>query len=208
MAQAGLSVLLIDADLRKPVQHSIFNLPSSHHGLTSMLVQLKMEDLEAEPEQFYRYAFRLGQPSSLTILPCGKIPPNPSETLGTRKMKRFLKWAETQFDVIMIDTPPVLAVTDSLVVGSYVDKAILVVEAGSTKKKELERTITRLKDANVNVMGLVVNQSQSPDQYYYYYGSEEALKEDVLDVSEPQSTNDRVAPERVAQERVTVIETN
>lgn len=196
IAQAGQSVLLIDADLRKPVQHKMFELPTSQHGLTSMLIQMEIEDLEAEPEQFYRYAFRLSQPCSLTILPCGNVPPNPSETLGTQKMKRFVKWAETQFDVILVDTPPVLAVTDSLVVGSYVDKAVVVIESGRTNRKELEKTIARLHDSHVGVMGLVVNQSKSPEAYYYYYGSEddsaERTKEEMIDVSEPTPLKERV----------------
>lgn len=122
-AQEGKKVLLMDTDLRKPAVHLMFNVPN-HVGLTSVLSsQYKVTEVLRETGV-----------EGLHVLSSGPIPPNPSEMIGSRKMTALLVDLKQEYDVILFDTPPVLTVTDALIISSLCDGVILVVSAGKVKK--------------------------------------------------------------------------
>lgn len=161
MAQGENKVLLIDCDMRKPSLHKRFRI-SNNYGLTDLLLHKKtMEDVAVQYNE------------RLTVVPSGKVPPNPSEMLGSRAMTIFLEEMKKHFDYIIMDTPPVGAVTDSQVLSTKVDGTILVVKAGQTKKDVVMNSINAIKKVNGNIIGTVLNGvEQSKNKYYYYYGSE------------------------------------
>ncbi|MDQ0413821.1 CpsD/CapB family tyrosine-protein kinase [Mesobacillus stamsii] len=160
-AQQEKQVLLVDADLRKPTVHYTFNLTNTF-GLTSVLSK-QMQLVEAVDDS---------EIDNLGILTSGPIPPNPAELLGSKAMNQFLVEAREHFDVIIFDTPPVLAVTDAQVLANKCDGSILVVYSrrtemdGAIKGKEL------LENTKSKLLGVVLNHKklQSSD-YYYYYGN-------------------------------------
>lgn len=169
MAQAGHNVLIMDADLRRPVQHKIFRLPQKG-GLTGLLLEV---DLSAGQAEILEALKRVIQPTSiegLHILSSGPIPPNPSELLGSSKMERALDTLGSQYDYILIDSPPVLAVTDAIVLSRRVDGVLLVADAGKTRRSPLKQAAEQLLSGNAHVIGVVLNRlSPKSDGYYSYY---------------------------------------
>jgi len=160
-ASLGKKTLLIDADLRKPVQHKIFEFQRGP-GLTQRLI----DDLQDED------VIRQTEVPNLSLITCGDIPPNPSELLASQRLKNFMERMKEKFDIILFDTPPVIAVTDATVLSQLTDALLLVVRAGSTDVRVLERSIELLKHVNANLIGAVlngVNISTGYDSYYYYY---------------------------------------
>ena len=160
-ANLGKKVLLIDADLRKPVLHKVFDVPRSP-GLTQRLVQdLNDQDVIRETEV-----------PDLFLVTYGDIPPNPSELLASQKLKDFVVRMKEVFDIVLIDSPPIIAVTDASILSKMTDAILLVVKAGSTDLRVLRRSIDLLKQVNTNLIGAVlngVNISAGYDSYYYYY---------------------------------------
>jgi capsular exopolysaccharide synthesis family protein len=183
MAQAGKNVLIIDADLRRPRQHQIFGL-SKNQGLTNLMLEYNVNDSEeASLALFKRF---LQKPASgiggLFVLASGPIPPNPSELLGSAKMRALLKKLSSQFDFIILDSPPALAVTDAVLLSTQVNGVLLVLDAGRTKKAHLQQVNEQLKEVNAHVIGTVLNRlSPRGDGYYYYYYYQNAY---YLDESE------------------------
>ncbi len=161
IAQGENRVLLIDCDMRKPSLHKRFRI-SNNYGLTDLLLHKKtMEDVAVKYNE------------GLTVVPAGKIPPNPSEMLGSKAMTTFLEEMKKHFDYIIMDTPPIGAVTDSQVLSTKVDGTILVVKAGTTKKDVVMNSVNAIKKVNGNLIGTVLNGvEQSKNKYYYYYGNE------------------------------------
>lgn len=166
MAQSGKKVVIIDCDLRKPVQHRIFG--KMNKGLTNYLVE-SMEPgsllVETEVESLY-------------LLPSGPIPPNPSELLSSVKMLELLNYCKTQFDFIVIDAPPVVAVTDACVLASKVDGVILVLGAGQVRPEMAQKAKELVARANGHILGVILNRVEIDADhayYYYYYGSEAKL---------------------------------
>ena len=161
ISQAESKVLLIDCDLRKPSLHKLFRI-SNNYGLSDLLLHKKtMEDVAVKYNE------------GLTVVPAGKIPPNPSEMLGSKAMGTFLDEMKKHFDYIIIDTPPIGAVTDSQVLSTKVDGTILVVKAGQTKKDVVMNSVNAIKKVNGNIIGTVLNGVEnSKNKYYYYYGNE------------------------------------
>lgn len=161
ISQAESKVLLIDCDLRKPSLHKLFRI-SNNYGLSDLLLHRKtMEDVAVKYNE------------GLTVVPAGKIPPNPSEMLGSKAMGIFLDEMKKHFDYIIIDTPPIGAVTDSQVLSTKVDGTILVVKAGQTKKDVVMNSVNAIKKVNGNIIGTVLNGVEnSKNKYYYYYGNE------------------------------------
>lgn len=159
-AQQGKKVLLVDADLRKPTVHYTFNLTNTV-GLTSVLTkQLALED-----------AFVESSISSLSILPSGPIPPNPAELLSSVSMDTFLRHAAEQFEHVIFDTPPVLAVTDAQILANKCDGAILVVSSGKTEIEEATKAKELLIASKGKLLGAVLNNKKiTESDYYYYYG--------------------------------------
>ncbi len=167
MAQAGFSTVLIDADLRRPSQHKIFNI-RNERGLTSLLTRT---------EHLWNWAAVEILHSNLWLIPSGPIPPNPADLLSLDRMRRLLDEIREIVDVVVIDTPPVLAVSDPLVVATNSDAVLLVCRAGGTRIEALKRSAEVLEQGNVRLVGVVVNQqsSRSLDSYAYhgyYYGSD------------------------------------
>lgn len=168
LAQSGKEVLLVDCDLRKPVQHRIFG--KKNRGVTNILV----EDLPFE--QFIQET----DVSGLKVLTSGPIPPNPSELLGSAKMVRLIDLLKMQADYVVIDAPPVVAVTDASVLSSKVDGILLVVSAGIARPEMAQKAKEALERANGHILGVVLNRVEIDAEhsyYYYYYGhGEKAAK--------------------------------
>lgn len=173
MAQAGRKVILIDADLRKPKQHHMFNTPASP-GLTEALVY------NDAPVHEYLRPTAL---ANLQLLTSGDIPPNPAELLGSQRMQQLLKSLHELADLLVIDAPPLLPVTDSQVLAGQVKGVLLVVHAGKTSRAVLTRAVESLERVQARVLGVVLNNIARTsrgyyyyDQYNYYYASEEKTK--------------------------------
>ena len=168
LTQAGKSVLLIDCDMRNPTVHKNFNL-SNKVGLSSC-ISMGTEVADAVQATGIE---------GLDALTAGVIPPNPSELLGSERMQNILQRAKEEYDYVLIDTPPVLPVTDSLVLGSMVDGLILVIDSGEIKVEMAREVKNQLVHAGANILGVVLNKVRSEHHgygygYYYYYGHEGA----------------------------------
>lgn len=163
LTQAGKSVLLIDCDMRNPTVHKNFAL-SNRVGLSACI---SMGTPLAEAVQETKVA-------GLYALTAGVIPPNPSELLGSERMQELLAEAKAQYDYVLVDTPPVLPVTDALIVGSIVDGSILVIASGADKVEIAKDVKEQLVSAGANLLGVVLNKVRSEHShgygYYYYYG--------------------------------------
>ncbi len=168
LAQSGKQVILMDCDLRKPVQHKIFG--KKNRGVTNILVEdLLVEDLLVE--DFIQET----QVENLRLLTSGPIPPNPSELLGTRKMQNLIENLKKQCDYLIIDAPPVIAVTDACVLAAKVDGITLVVNSGSIRPEMAQKAKDLLVKANGHLLGVVLNRVEIEEEhayYYYYYGSD------------------------------------
>jgi len=163
-AQANFKTILIDADLRKPRIHSIFK-EQRYPGLTDYFFG----------QVTYKDIIRSTSINNLFYISAGTIPPNPSEILGSTQMESFLEKLKNEYDYIIIDSPPLIAVTDSEVLTQLVDGTILVVSANSTEVELMDRSIEILKRDKVTFLGVVLNNFMyrsgysSYYKYYYYY---------------------------------------
>lgn len=158
LAQNGKKVLIIDADLRKPTGHKIFNV-SNIAGLTSVLTD----------DFAYEKAIDKTDIENLHILSSGPIPPNPSEVLGSNKMKSFLDSVREDYDMILIDAPPVGFVTDAAILSTIVDGTILVCAVGQAVKNAASNAKILLDKVNANILGVVLNKIPVNDNGYYKY---------------------------------------
>ncbi|MFZ0545652.1 MAG: polysaccharide biosynthesis tyrosine autokinase, partial [Candidatus Promineifilaceae bacterium] len=169
MAQAGNKTLLIDGDLRRPVQHRIFEM-EKERGLTNLLLALESDLTDELKLRKVKDFIRPTHTAGLYLLPSGSIPPNPSELLGSTKMKSVLQILATRFDYIILDSPPVLPVTDAVVLSTQVQSVLLVTNAGKTGRNQYKRAIERLGEVDAKVIGVVLNGlSRKSDSYSYYY---------------------------------------
>ncbi|MEJ6951727.1 CpsD/CapB family tyrosine-protein kinase [Natronospora cellulosivora (SeqCode)] len=163
MVQNGKKVIIIDADLRKPMQHKFFEM-SNFTGLSSILTG------EIELENGLRETGIEG----LQLISTGVIPPNPAELLNSRRMEKLLKEAEEVADIILIDSPPVIAVTDAAVLANKVDGVILVIASHQTDKEILIKSQETLERVHANILGVVLNKYPAHEDgkylHYYYYG--------------------------------------
>ncbi|MDP3980269.1 MAG: polysaccharide biosynthesis tyrosine autokinase [Chlamydiota bacterium] len=168
MAATGENVLLIDADLRNPRVNKIFKTKPDH-GLSSILAGL------SSPEN----SIFQTQIPNLSVLSSGLIPPNPNELLASDKMKRFINWAGAHYQRVILDSPPVMAVSDPLNLVNQVDGTIFVIQAGKINRKIILQGLQRLKETNAKILGAVLNKinEKSKNQYYYYYSSYHAREE-------------------------------
>lgn len=160
LAEAGQSVVLVDADLRRPMIAEYLGL-ERNAGLTTALVG------QAEVEH-------LLQPwgsENLYVLTSGQVPPNPSELLGSDKMKRLIENLENTFDAVIIDAPPLLPVTDAAVLAQQVGGVILVIGTQKVRTKDLEKSLSTLEMVEADLLGVVLNRlpSKGPDAYAYSY---------------------------------------
>jgi tyrosine-protein kinase Etk/Wzc len=162
-AQQGQRTLIVDADLRRSVLDQTFAISRSP-GLTDVLVGTHTLDT----------AVRATDVPSLSILPSGQFPPNPSELLGSPQMRAMIELAKQSFDIVLIDSPPVLAVTDAAVLSTVVDGSIVVVRLGVTTREAVRRSVSQLRVVNGRILGAVLNavDFRGPSYqggYGYYY---------------------------------------
>jgi len=157
MAQSGSRVLIVDCDMRKPRIHEIFGLPNAR-GLSDLLV---------DGEEWASFIKNTKIPN-LDLLSCGSIPANPSELLSSKRMQRLLTLLGDKYDRIIMDSPPVLAVTDSILLSRLVEGIILVVGAGASSKNGVSRAVELLKEVNSRIVGAVLNNLNVEKERYYY----------------------------------------
>lgn len=166
MALAGTSTILVDADLRKPVQTKFFGL-KRQVGLTNVLLgSLQLEEVIVDT-----------QVQGLKLLPSGTIPPNPAELLGSEAMLGVLEMLKTMAELIIIDTPPLLPVTDAALLAPRTDGVLLVVRSGRTQRQDALQAKQLLENVEARVLGVVVNdvkpEHEEGSYHYYHYYAEE-----------------------------------
>ena len=165
LAENGKKVLLMDGDLRLPSIAKKMGL-ESNPGVTTLL---------KGGESISMSTFKTDIYSNWYVMPSGEIPPNPSELLGSKRMENALTMLRENFDYIVIDLPPVNIVSDALAISKMITGMLVVVREDFTEKKELNACLQNLKLSNVNVLGLVMNETKSGKGYYskyryrYYY---------------------------------------
>jgi succinoglycan biosynthesis transport protein ExoP len=160
LAQKGVRVLLIDADLRRPSIHKTLGM-GPHSGLSNVLTgSTNLENAITSTKVL----------PNLFVLPAGTPPPNPAELLASSNMRDVLIQLREQYDHIVIDTPPSLSVTDAVVLSPRADAVVLVIRSGQTTKQALRRSRDILTQVNAKVVGVLLNavDLSSPDYYYYY----------------------------------------
>jgi capsular exopolysaccharide synthesis family protein len=160
-AQLGKKVLLVDVDLRKPTVHRSFGV-NNLFGFTTVLTKqatLASTVLDTEEKDLY-------------ILTSGPVPPNPAELLSSKSMEQFIEEAKEQFDYVLFDTPPLLAVADPQILANKVDGSIYVVFSGKTGIDQAKKAKELLENAQSKLVGVVLNHKEvKNDEYYYYYGA-------------------------------------
>ncbi len=158
-AQQGKRTLFIDADLRRPSSHYAFAFMNTV-GLTNVLT--KQTTLEK--------AVQVVEPLGLDVLTSGPLPPNPAELLASRAMKELINQVKQEYDVIIIDSPPVTAVTDAQVLARECQGVILVVSSGRTQVEDAVKTKDLLEHTGAKILGVVLNNKKMKNSSYYYYG--------------------------------------
>jgi len=161
LSQLGGSVLIMDCDMRKPSVHKALGLEQSRGLSTYLSLNAKLIDVMQ----------KLPIPN-LWVMPCGPIPPNPAEMISSARMKELLRMLGENFDHIVIDSPPLLKVTDSVILSTMVDGVILVVHGGKSTGDVLRRTRQELSLAGAKIFGVVLNNVDAPQgEFYEYYGN-------------------------------------
>jgi non-specific protein-tyrosine kinase len=162
MAQTGQKIVLVDTDLRRPVMHKVLGVPNST-GLTTALLDASSFSLDGH--------LHPTQVENLSVLTSGPIPPNPSELLGSHRMGDLIEQLLQYADLVIFDSPPVLAVTDAAVLGRQVDGVLLVTDAGQTREQALIQATQELRKTGANLLGVALNRldTRRGGYYYYYY---------------------------------------
>ncbi len=165
MAQSSQKVLLVDCDLRKPVVHRAFSLMNSK-GLTNILVE------GVACESLVNMTFV----DNLEVITSGPKPPNPSELLGSIRMRTLVDKFKESYDTVIIDSPPALPVTDAAVLSKLVDGVIIVAEYGQTTFESITQTKSMFDKVNARLLGVVLNRvpANHREYYYYYYQEDKA----------------------------------
>ena len=181
MAQAGNRIVLVDGDLRRPSAHKLFGL-SNGSGLTTALV--------ADPEALDGYLQDSGI-ENLRVLTAGPIPPNPQELLGSQRMEELLRMLEKEADIVVLDTPPTLVVSDANVLAARASGVLMVVNTGKTRRAAVRQAVEGLRKVGANLLGCVLNMvstrgarsSYYYSSYYYshYYGDHEGGRKGLID---------------------------
>lgn len=162
MAQNDNKTILVDADLRDPELHKILDV-SNYNGLTEQLRQ---------PESQAKTHLHDTEVKGLQLLTAGKHPPDPSELLGSQRMKRLVESLTFEADVVIFDSPPAAYLTDAAILSRLVDGVVLVVSVGETRRDEARQAIFNLEQAGANILGVVLNGvTEKRGSYYYAYGS-------------------------------------
>jgi len=165
LAQSGKTVLIVDADLRRPRLHRIFRVKNTY-GLTTFLVN------SVELKKVVKSTMI----PNLFLVNAGPLPPNPAELLGSEKMERFINLLKEECDYILFDLPPMLDISDALVLGAKVDGMILVIQGDKTSREALKMAREKLETLKIKTLGVIINNIKSPSEgyyykdYYHYYG--------------------------------------
>ena len=171
-AQAGKSVLLVDADMRKGRQYTIFGVAPTP-GLSNYLSGV---DEKGEANDDISHYIQKTEVDNLYIMVAGNVPPNPSELLGTERMEDLLNKLKQSFDIVIIDGTPNQLVADSLVLTRLVDSTVIVTASKKTKKEDLKRIVNNIKQVGGKIAGIVVNKITVSTKSYgqsYYYGNKD-----------------------------------
>lgn len=160
-SQTGLKTLLVDADLRRPSVHKAFQLQSPV-GLTAYLA--------GRTDNMSEFVHTTDIPN-LDVICCGAVPPNPSELIGSARMVQFLEEASRRYDRVILDCPPVSAVSDPLIVGAMADGMVFVTKFNKIRREHALRSVQRIQDSGIHLVGLVLNNIdfEGKDSYYYSY---------------------------------------
>lgn len=205
MAQAGLRTLLIDADLHRPSQHRIFTL-HNRQGLSTVLLESRQEP-GATPSTLSDNGPSIGQLTTsgvlkesgqhlLHVITSGPISASPSELLVRGTASKILDALAPRYDVIIVDSPPAMAVSDAAVLSSQVDSVFVLASVQQTRKSDLGKVLEHLESINANIAGIILNQlAPRSDDYYYHYGRY-GYKSDV---DEPKRKPSRVQPVNLRQ---------
>jgi non-specific protein-tyrosine kinase len=156
MAQAEQRVLMVDCDLRRPSLHSIFGL-SNEQGLTSAILEQGEGELPIQATAV----------PGLSLLASGPLPPRPADLLGSRRMVALLERMRASADIVLIDTPPVVAVTDAAVLAPQVDGVLLVLQAGHTRRDRAREARQILEKVKAHIIGVVLNNARLEGGYSY-----------------------------------------
>jgi capsular exopolysaccharide synthesis family protein len=162
LAQGERKVVVIDADLRRPQIHRKFGL-YNRVGLSDLF--LLMRPLESLPQGVIQYS----EAAKLAVITSGKLPPNPAELLTSQKMGQFLDMLNKEYDLILIDTPPVLTVTDAAALAPCVDGVLLVTMPGKTRLRDFQQAYEQLQTVGARVLGVVLNEVNPRSRKYGYY---------------------------------------
>jgi non-specific protein-tyrosine kinase len=160
MAQGGYRTLLVDSDLRRPVLHDVFGADNSV-GLTTMMVN---EEALSNPPVVST------EIENLWLLPTGPLPPNPADLLGSRRMEGVIARLAEGVDLVLLNAPPVIAVTDATLLGTKVDGLLLVIRAGVTRREHAQRAKELLEKVNVRIVGTVLENAPPDAMLGAYYG--------------------------------------
>ncbi len=158
---AGHRVCVVDTDLRRPTLHRVFGVENPE-GLTNLL-------LAREPE--FERAVQRSVYTNVSVVTSGPLPPNPSELLGSARMQDVLDWMRDHYDIVLLDSPPALVVTDASVLATMVDGIVIVTRAGKTRTGALRATVQELAQSGRPIAGLILNRVRSRESGYYYYAA-------------------------------------
>lgn len=156
-AQAQYKVLILDADLRRPKIHKILNVPNNR-GLTDILVK---------HSNFTNYVNRI-EKHKIDMISSGRIPPNPSEMLNSNTFKELLESIKKEYDIVIIDSPPVLSVTDAAILSGLADGTVIVACSRKVRGDDLKKTVELLENVDANIIGVVLNKTTNSKKYYKY----------------------------------------
>lgn len=157
LAEAGDQVVLVDANLRRPRLHEIYDVPNTF-GLTGFLMQQDIDELPLEPTRV----------KNLRLLPSGPVPLSPSELLTSKRMMQIIRNLKDLEGYIIFDTAPLASASDALILASRVDGTLDVVQAGRLRSQEVSRSVERLRESRANVLGIVLNRAKSSGREYSY----------------------------------------
>jgi non-specific protein-tyrosine kinase len=156
MAQAEQRVILVDCDLRRPGMHTIFGL-SNEQGLTTVILEQGESPLPLQETAV----------PGLSLLASGPLPPRPADLLGSQRMERLIERLKAEADIVLFDTPPVTAVTDAAVLATRLDGALLVFQAGHTRRERAREARRMLEKVKANIVGVVLNNARLETGFAY-----------------------------------------
>lgn len=161
LAQGGSKTLIIDCDFRRPVMHRIFDLKNVEIGFADMITNVKAFGTKK--------GIRETGIDNLHVIPCGKIPPNPSELLGSSLTRMIINTLSEKYDKILIDSPPVNTVTDPVILSRVAHGVIFIIRASETRRDVAQRAMEQLRSADATIIGGVLNSVDFEKDRYYYY---------------------------------------